>query len=59
LSTGTADDSDIITNSSPDYNESQLKKLAIPIGVVSGVILGSAILYLIWRVCFKSKSTVS
>jgi hypothetical protein len=56
LPTGSASDPDIIAPSSPDYNGSQLKKLAIPIGVVCGVVLGSVVLYLVWK-CFKSSKT--
>ncbi|RGB42588.1 hypothetical protein C1646_682891 [Rhizophagus diaphanus] len=55
LPTGSASDPDIIAPPSPEYNNgSQLKRLAIPIGVVCGVILGSIVLYLVWKWCFKS-----
>jgi len=57
LPTGSADDPDIITPPSPGYDGSQLKKLAIPIGVVFGIVLGSAVLILVWKCCFKSSET--
>ncbi|RIA80505.1 hypothetical protein C1645_792416 [Glomus cerebriforme] len=53
LPTGNASDTDIIAPSSPDYNGSQIKKLAIPIGVVFGIIVGSAFVFLVWKWCFK------
>jgi len=60
LKTGSADDPDIIgAGAVPDYNGSQVKKLAIPIGVVSGLVLGSAAVFFIWRICFKPPKEVS
>ncbi|GBB99423.1 hypothetical protein RclHR1_03520003 [Rhizophagus clarus] len=57
LPTGNASDPDIISPPSPNYNGNQLQRLAVPIGVICGVVIGSIILYLIWKWCFKSSGT--
>ncbi|CAG8483915.1 5237_t:CDS:2 [Funneliformis caledonium] len=60
LKTGNADDPAIIGGSSAtDYNGSQLKKFAVPIGIISGLVLGSAAVFLSWRMCFKPSKNVT
>ena len=57
-STSNPGDNEIIP-SAPDYNGSQLKKLAIPIGVGFGLIIGSIFVYLVWKWGFKPSQNTS
>lgn len=50
---------DIVGNpSAPDYSRSQLRNLAVPIGVVLGLVLGSVALFAIWKCAFRPRSEV-
>jgi hypothetical protein len=50
---------EIITPSAPDYNGSQLQKLAIPIGVGFGLVFGFVFVYVVWKWCFKPSQNTS